>query len=225
MTTTQTNPWEGSDVISQAVKDLAVELTDEEALQRGRSACLQSRAVGQLEADQKLVLTAMKQKQKADMAAARAELTRLTEAVNDGKEARPVTCVVLADFETGICTTMRTDTCETVETRRLTADEKQLNIPAATPLRVVRDDKTGRLRRDDGRELDTMPFVRAEHCAPQRCRECEEDLGRLHGDDCDRRGMGTASVVTTDDCDDRACLECNAGLGERHKDGCQHVSE
>jgi len=218
---TRPDPWEGTDVIGQTVRDLPVLLTEEEVLQRGRDLALQLREVATLEADQAQQLRDMKARHKADMRAAKREQDKLQEAVNDGREDRPVTCVHLADFARGICTTVRADTSAVVATRRLRDDEVQVQL--AVPLRVV-PGPDGRLRRADGRGLDSLPFVRTEHCAPLRCRECEARHGAAHAEDCDLRGLGEARLVATDQCDAQACLECDAPLGERHAEDCPHAN-
>ena len=226
MTTNKTptpDVWEGTDVIGQIVNDLPVQLTDDEVLHRGRELALQLRAIAELQQQQGDEMRALKQRQRADLRAADAEKMRLLEAVNDGRENRPVTCVHLADFGRGICTTVRADTSQVVSTRRLTSDETQVQI--AVPLRVVPNPRTGCLERADGRTLDTLPFVRQSQCAPRRCRECEARHGTSHAEDCDLRGMGEARLVVGDQCEARTCLECDAPLGDRHADTCRHIED
>lgn len=219
-TDTRRDPWEGTDVIGQTVKDLPVHLTEEEVLQRGRDLALQLREVATLEADQAQELRTIKARHKAELRAAKHEQDKLQAAVNDGREDRPVTCVHLADFGRGICTTVRADTSQVVATRRLRDDEVQVQI--AVPLRVV-PGPDGRLQRADGRGLDSLPFVRTEQCAPLRCRECDARHGTVHAEDCALRGLGEARLVATDQCDAQACLECDAPLGERHAKDCPHA--
>lgn len=219
----RTDVWTGTDVIGQEVRDLPVVLTPDERGLRGQALALQLRAVADLERQQAEERKALQARQRADMAAALAERDRLRDAVNDGREPRPVTCVHLADFGRGICHTVRVDTSVLVDQRRLRNDEQQVSM--AAPLRVVRDPRTGRLRRDDGRDVDTLPFVRPEHCAPRTCRECDERHGTPHAADCDLRGLGDASLVTRDQCEIPVCLECDEPLGSRHVDGCPHADQ
>lgn len=220
--TSRNSPWEGTDVIGQEVRNLPVDLNDDEVLQRGRELALQLRAIAQLENEHKEALAALKAEQRADLSAAKLELERLQTAVNDGKEPRPVACVELADFGRGIAHTVRTDTAETVTTRRLRKDEVQVTI--GVPLRVVPDPTTGRIVRADGRGLDTLPFVRPEHCAPLRCEECDALHGRVHAEECDLRGLGDARLVQRDQCNPQRCLECDAALSERHTETCPHAN-
>lgn len=217
------DPWEGTDVIGQTVKDLPVLLTQSEVLDRGRALALQLRAVDAMKDEHAEARRQLKAEQSADMQAAMDELARLRNAVNDGKEPRPVACVFLADFARGVRTTVRTDTSETVSTRRLQSDEVQVQI--ATPLRVVPDPETGKLMRADGRSTDTLPFVRPEQCNPLRCRDCEHLHGSTHAEDCEHHGLGAARLVTTDQCDAQSCLECDAPVGQRHAADCPHHQE
>ena len=210
------------DVLGTSVKNLHVGLTEEEVSKRGQQLAIQLRNVTELEAEHKDALKNFKAEQKAEMGEATTALYTLRDAVNERRELRPVTIVFMADFGKGIHMTLREDTSELVEKRALLADETQVQLPI--PLRVVVDN-TGRLTRTGGASLDTLPFVRQEHCGKALCQECASRHGTEHEDGCDFRGDGDAKLVNGDQTEERKCKTCDAPLNSHHEEGCKHLGE
>lgn len=100
---------------------LPVQLTDEELLDRSTALVDNIQKTAALEEEKKSVDADFKGKIKA-----RAEVSRkLTEIISNRTEDREVECEVKKDFERGTVTTVRMDTGEVVETRPITADERQ----------------------------------------------------------------------------------------------------
>lgn len=214
--------WGNADVLGTAVKDLHVSLTEGEVSKRGQSLAVQLGTVAKMEAAHKEALKVLKAAHKKEMGEATARLYALGTAVNERREPRPVTVVYLADFGKGIHMTLREDSSEIIKTRALEPHERQLQLPI--PLRVVADN-TGRLKRSDGSSLNTLPFVRQEHCGNAICRECASRHNTEHEEGCDLRGDGDDRMVNGDQVEDRVCQTCSAPLNSHHADGCKHLGE
>ncbi len=214
------SPWEGHPVINESTQKLSVVLTEQERTDRGRGLGLQSAAVDALEHAQKEAMKAFREAQREEMDAALHERNSLRSAVNTGEEPRPVKCVTVADYGKGIAYTVRTDTSNVVETRRLLEDEVQVQMGVA--LHVVPNPKTGKIERVDGRDVDSLPVVRKSQCEPVGCRECGQSLGSDHDGECDLRGVGKAAVVAEDQLDPLTCADCSAEHGSMHNEGCEH---
>src|SRR5205814_1447675 len=112
---------EGSRILDRKMLDLAVKLTADEQLERGRSLAEALENIRGEEARQ----DSIKQQMKATIAELEARRDRLMSVVSRGEELRPVQCEDIATFSTGKMARVRLDTGEVIFERSLSDTERQ----------------------------------------------------------------------------------------------------
>ena len=104
---------------------LAVALTPDEVRERLEKSAVLVGEIEEREEAQKADAKAAKDK----IAGMAVELTQLAREARDREAMRDVQCVWEADYGRGVATLIRTDTGEAIETRGLTTEEMQIQIP------------------------------------------------------------------------------------------------
>lgn len=105
---------------------LAVALTPDEVRERLEKAAVLVGEIGEREEAQKAEAKAAKDR----IASMGVELSQLAREARDREALRDVQCVWEADYGRAVATLIRTDTGEAIETRGLTTEEMQVQIPA-----------------------------------------------------------------------------------------------
>lgn len=111
-------------VSKNVTKQLPVTLTDEEILKYGRD-CARAQA------DRNQIQNTAKQVAKefsAKVAEQEAIIAKLSVYINSGKETRDIACIELKNWTKGTVLVQRTDTHETIESRPMREDEKQMEM-------------------------------------------------------------------------------------------------
>lgn len=110
---------------TQTKRTLRVNLTDRERLDFGRRLALEQQSLAETE-DRKVEVAAAI---KAEIEAHKSRINALSKTLNNGYDYRDVDCRLLLDFALNLVTVIRDDTCEVVEERPMTADERQRELP------------------------------------------------------------------------------------------------
>lgn len=106
------------------VKVLPVELTDKEVQERGEK-------LAELEQDaqecrEEAAANAARYRERKKALAE--QIAKVSKCINDGKEDRQVTCDLVPDYRRNLMEIVRQDTNEAVDSRALTADERQMEL-------------------------------------------------------------------------------------------------
>jgi hypothetical protein len=105
----------------KTTRKLPVQLTDDELQQRSQALVGNIKQTDALKEEKKTATSEFK----ARIGACNDVTKRLTEIISSGKEERDVECEMTKDYKGGTVTVVRLDTGEVVETRPMTADERQ----------------------------------------------------------------------------------------------------
>jgi hypothetical protein len=106
-------------------RKLPVKLTNDELLVIGKRLADTELEVVQLKDEKKESMAEFKQREEA----VRNNITRLTRALHDGVEWRPVECIESYNYDRGIVETFRTDTYDVVDWRSMSHEERQQKLP------------------------------------------------------------------------------------------------
>lgn len=128
-----------------STRELRVTLTAEERAEHEKSCATLIRDLDVLEAKKREAVSEWNAKIKT----LKKRMAKASEAAVEGFEVRDVECEDRPDFDSKVVRTVRTDTGDVVETRSMTADERQDKLPfTATPtgekkrLRAVKGSKS-----------------------------------------------------------------------------------
>lgn len=105
-------------------RSVQVNLTEAERSERGKALAREVDSYTEVESTMKLEAA----KYREELKAKRAKIDLLARVVDTGRETREVPCHWRAQHARGIAILVRADTSETVDTRPLTAEERQADL-------------------------------------------------------------------------------------------------
>jgi hypothetical protein len=106
-------------------RNLPVKLTNDELLLIGKRLADQELEIVQVKDEKKESMAEFKQREEA----VKNNITRLTRALHDGVEWRPVECIESHNYDRGIVEIVRTDTYAIVDWRSMSHEERQQKLP------------------------------------------------------------------------------------------------
>lgn len=136
-----------SEIVRESTRQLEAQLTESEVVELSREHCRVLSEIGSLQMRKR----AMDKEFNAQIDEASDKAVGMQRTIVTGTELREVDVHEVLDYRTGLVTVIRRDTGEVIESREMTAEERQLPIPGTEPGSESLGDDVDPFASDDGR--------------------------------------------------------------------------